>query len=119
MPWKISGFEEKHWYQSPLPWLGVTAAIGLLFLVLPRAQTLYRQWREHYRLQRAETAFGHGDFRRAMINAQMLLAKNPRSVEGLRVADLLTGQRLIGDTFARFVLGDHPGDIGADPVDLP
>lgn len=86
MPWKISGFEEKHWYQSPLPWLGVTAAIGLLFLVLPRAQTLYRQWREHYRLQRAETAFGHGDFRRAMINAQMLLAKNPRSVEGLRVA---------------------------------
>ena len=40
-------------------------------------------------------------------------------VERLRVADLFTSQGLIGDAFASLVLGDHPGDIGADPVDLP
>ncbi len=85
MPYTLETFHKKQWYQSVLLWIGVAVVASLGFLALPRAQRLYHRWSEGRRVTRAAEAFAIGKYKEAIMDAKLVIARNPHNVEATRI----------------------------------
>ena len=85
MPWTLETFQKKQWYQSIFVWIGVAAVVSLGLLALPRAQRLYHRWSEARRVTRAAEALASGQYQQAIMDAKVVIARNPHNVEATRI----------------------------------
>jgi len=85
MPWTVGTFHKKRWYHSPWPWIGLAIVGCIAFLVLPRAQSIYRGWAEDRRVNRAAESFAEGNYKEAILRARIVLQRNSHSIEATRI----------------------------------
>lgn len=85
MPWTLETFQKKQWYQSIFVWIGLAAVVSLGLLALPRAQRLYHRWSEARRVTRAAEALASGQYQQAIMEAKVVIARNPHNVEATRI----------------------------------
>ncbi len=85
MPWTLETFQKKQWYQSIFVWIGVAAVVSLGLIALPRAQRLYHRWSEARRVTRAAEALASGQYQQAIMDAKVVIARNPHNVEATRI----------------------------------